>query len=166
MKATECLNVEHDVFETQLDRLDLAIKETKRYKPEAVQAMVELLRVAVDRHAHIEEGGLYKALEPHLGREQGPLAVMELEHEEIRKTVVEIAKWKPPQKGEVLRKNAERFSSILRGHIEKERNVLFPMADQVLGDEKLLKLAHECACAKQEEQAVQSPKIGKLTPSN
>ncbi|MBI2069605.1 MAG: hemerythrin domain-containing protein [Elusimicrobia bacterium] len=145
MKATECLNSEHDVFLTQLDRIELANKQPARYKPEAVQGMVELLRVAVDRHAHVEEGGIYKALEPHLGRDQGPLAVMDQEHEEIRKTVQEIALWSPDSPRTVLQKSVAHFIEVLRSHIGKEIEVLFPLAERILTGKELEHLAASCA---------------------
>lgn len=151
MKATECLNAEHTVFLIQMDRLDLALKQPDRYPPIAWQAMVELLRVAVDRHAHIEEAGVYKALEVHIGRNEGPLAVMDQEHEEIRKTVQEIARWKPGMPGIPLRENLAHFSEVLRGHIEKEKKVLFPMAEKLLGDQKLTELACQCSHGQLEE---------------
>ena len=148
MKVTECLNAEHDVFLAQLDRLDFANGQPDLYEPAALAGMVELLRVAVDRHAHFEEGGLYKALEPHLGADRGPLAVMDSEHAEIRKTTQEIAKWKPDQPRIELHNNIAHFSQTLRFHITKEIQVLFPMAEKLLGDKELTRMADECACAK------------------
>lgn len=137
MKVTECLGIEHRVFLRQIDRLE----EGQRRESSSAErrAMVALLAAALEEHAHIEDEILFPALEPHLGRQAGPLAVMDAEHEEIRHLLAEMALGDDDVDAMV-----SRFIDLAREHFAKEDQVLFPLAEQLLGEGKLTELARAC----------------------
>ncbi len=137
MKVTECLTVEHAVFLLQLEHLKAAVDRGAAV--EALQGMVAMLAGPLEAHAAAEDELLFPALEPHLGREAGPLAVMDGEHEEIRQSLSIIEQGGPEVVAQV-----KRLVHVLRHHIAKENQVLFPMAEQLLGSERLEELAQAC----------------------
>ncbi len=136
MKVTECLGIEHRIFLRQLDRLEEAQRQGAP-APER-RAMVSLLAAALEEHADIEEDILFPALEPHLGRHAGPLAVMDTEHQEIRQLLAEAATT------EDITPVVAQFTAIAREHFAKEDQVLFPLAEQILSPERLEELGRAC----------------------
>jgi len=132
MKITEALSTEHLVFHTQLNQLEASLGKAS---PEAVRAMVQLIGVPLEEHAHREEELLFPALEPFLGRQVGPLAVMDAEHNELRSLLGRIASGQTAP--EPL---ARQFIETLRAHADKEDQVLFQMAERFLGAAKLEEL--------------------------
>ena len=139
MKITECLTAEHRVFSDQLRLIERAVGNPDLYPDAVLKVMVEMFAIPLERHAQTEEEVLFPALEAHLGRSAGPLAVMDAEHESIRQALGAISA------GEDMRGQASRLIEVLRGHIQKEDRVLFPMAQELLGTEGLIHLAEECA---------------------
>ena len=137
MKVTECLGIEHRVFLRQIDRL--AEAQRRGAPPPERRAMVALLGEVLEEHARIEDEILFPALESHLGRQAGPLAVMDAEHEEIRHLLAEVA-----QGDDDVDAMVSRFIDLAREHFAKEDQVLFPLAEQLLGEERLTELAQAC----------------------
>jgi hemerythrin-like domain-containing protein len=93
-------------------------------------------------HARLEEELLFSALEPHLGREDGPLAVMYDEHKEMERMLGHIEKI--PDVDQAILWIPEVLGAA-RNHFQKEEQVLFPMAQSVLGDETLSRLGRAWA---------------------
>jgi len=137
MKVTQCLAVEHQMFLQHLDRLAEALSSDTPV--EVLQGMVAMLAGPLERHAEAEDAVLFPALEPHLGREMGPLAVMGLEHEEIRQSLLSVE-----DGGANAVVAVRQLIAVLREHIGKEDQVLFPMAERLLGDQRLEELAQVC----------------------
>src|SRR3989304_4093905 len=142
MLATECLGAEHVVFLRQLEHLENLINGNGSNA--AISATVATIETAVDAHAQTEESGIYPALEPTLGRSMGPLAVMDAEHADIRKTLTFIKGTNDKTPKKELADAAKHFINVLREHITKEDNILFPMAVQILGVSKLDAMAKQC----------------------
>lgn len=134
MKVTEGLSTEHRVFLTQLNRLEASLADAA-LPAEAIRAMVKLIEEPLEEHAHLEEQFLFPALEPHLTRRAGPLAVMEAEHQELRRLLGHIAAAQLP-----LNPLTQQFIATLRAHIAKEDGILFPMAESFLGAGRLEEL--------------------------
>lgn len=139
MKITDCLAAQHAVFQRQLDCLETALSEPELYQAAALKAMVETVSSPLERHSRVEEEILFPALEPHLGKEAGPLAVMKNEHKTILKTLDLIKASNQPK--EPIR----HLLTLLREHMAKEENVLFPMAEDLCGRETLEDLGARCA---------------------
>jgi len=107
---------------------------------EDLEKMIEFFRNFTDRCHHAkEEGHLFvKMQERGMSGESGPIGVMLQEHEEGRQSVRAIAKALPSaEKGDSsaiasVRSNLQAYIELLRAHIDKEDNVLYPMADRLL----------------------------------
>ncbi|MGQ9792706.1 MAG: hemerythrin domain-containing protein [Anaerolineae bacterium] len=90
-------------------------------------------------HHKKEEGVLFTAMEAHgMSTQAGPIAVMLAEHEQGRRytrglaeAAHRLADGDTTARAEVIH-NARGYIELLRQHIFKEDNILFPMADQVI----------------------------------
>jgi hemerythrin-like domain-containing protein len=96
----------------------------------------------LDPHSELEEGTLFPLMAKYIGRDVGPIAVMEYEHEQAKqylKTFVELMESEPApvckERARELASYAIRAHSILTDHFMKEENVLFPMAETILNDD-------------------------------
>lgn len=121
---------------------------------DTAENVVRSLKTDLAVHLRKEEEILFPHLEAYLGREQGPLGVMLAEHEDLRRLVQRLS-----DAVSLLRTNAEPASrrgahqevlrwgqgliDLLRPHIAKEDQCLFPMAASHLGRPHLLVLGEE-----------------------
>jgi hemerythrin-like domain-containing protein len=106
----------------------------------AMSGLVDLLRTFADKcHHGKEEEHLFPAL---VGKgvplEGGPVGVLLVEHEEGRGYLKTLSTSGDPASRSAA---ALRYVNLLRQHIEKENEVLFPMADELLSLEEQGKLA-------------------------
>ncbi|MCI0341328.1 MAG: hemerythrin domain-containing protein [Planctomycetales bacterium] len=138
MKITECLNVEHGVFLDQLATLDHLVQQGA--KPEVLAAVSRAIAGPVERHRELEERLLYPEIRRAWGPEFPPLDVMEREHEEIQDALRAI------DSGRFDASTVNRFVDVLRQHIHKEVNVLFPMAEARIPAPRLEEMANPCSC--------------------
>jgi hemerythrin-like domain-containing protein len=143
MKLTEVLGREHRLIERVLELLDSAAADMERGKgPEAgrLAEMLTFLRDFADRcHHGKEEDILFRRLEAHgFGPDHGPVAVMLHEHQLGRSHIRDMTDAMPEVGTEVgglrFARAARAYVMLLRGHIQKEDHILFPMADQALSD--------------------------------
>lgn len=121
---------------------------------DAAENVVRSLKTDLAVHLRKEEEILFPPLEGRLGREQGPLGVMLMEHEDLRRIVQRLS-----DALSLLRADAELASrqdahqealrwgrgliGLLRQHIAKEDQCLFPMAAFHLGRTQLRVLGEE-----------------------
>jgi hemerythrin-like domain-containing protein len=142
MTATADLKHEHRIILVIMDAADRegrSIKITGKVNAATLDKIVDFCRVFIDRcHHGKEEEYLFPKLEEKgVAREQGPIGVMLQEHEAGRQRVKAIAASLPQagtgdsQAVAALTANLEAYSALLRAHIDKENNVLFPMADRL-----------------------------------
>lgn len=134
MKIIEALLGEHGVFYAQFDHLEQAAPAAESLAQ--VQSQTALLAAALATHAGLENELLFTALDPHLGQ-MGPLAVMRMEHDEIENTLGQVQATQDLAQAQRLVLHAVR---VARDHFAKEEQVLFPMAEQMLGAEGLTQL--------------------------
>lgn len=143
--ATQILKAEHDVILNVLDCLaKLAGQASTSQTLDAATArdILELLGTFADKcHHGKEEGALFPLLVRRgLPDKVGPLAVMLSEHEtgraEIAGMRAAVVAWDAGQLDAALRfaGHAHAYVDLLRDHIAKENNVLFPMADGMLSE--------------------------------
>ena len=139
----ETLMNEHRIIERGLDSLDRLCAGLAPDDPKSRARLGELVRFFreyADRVHHAkEEDRLFIAMADHgFSPESGPVYVMLTEHETGRfhvSKLAEIAADAGPLTSEEVdrvRKHGSEFSLLLRGHIQKEDNILFPMASQAL----------------------------------
>jgi hemerythrin-like domain-containing protein len=143
MRPTERLTEEHEKILAVLDVQEALCADIRRgEEPPAglCEQIVTFMRVfADDRHHHKEEELLFPALErAGLPRDGGPVGVMLHEHEIGRALIARMAeaaeRWSA---GDVaglaaFGTAAAEHASLLRAHIQKENQILFPMAERFL----------------------------------
>lgn len=142
MTPSEILMAEHRVIEavlTCMERATFAI-EKGSLNANSFRQCLAFFRTFADRcHHGKEEDILFPVLEQHgVERAGGPIGVMLEEHEEGRQLLAAIDSALPlAQKGDAaaiarLSRAALTYVGLLRDHIKKEDEVLFPLGDQQL----------------------------------
>jgi hemerythrin-like domain-containing protein len=146
MTATEVLRHEHKVILKVLDAARheaQAMGDTGKLNAGKLDKILDFFRVFVDRcHHGKEEEYLFPTMEKHgLPADKGPIAVMLHEHVGGRNAVQAIsealvrAKEGDAAAIEAVAVNLAILDEHLRSHIDKENEVLFPMADKVFTPE-------------------------------
>lgn len=154
MKPTEILMQEHRVIEQVLDCLEKIAERCEsegQLDGESARQTVDFFRQFADRcHHGKEEQRLFPMMHAKgFPEQQGPVAVMKIEHEQGRALIGGMDQAiEGAAAGEVVArdsylKNARGYLHMLREHIQKEDHCLFPMADQAFGEEEQRKLAEE-----------------------
>lgn len=159
MNAIEELMAEHRAVLLTIDILNeitgrLEAGETANVKH--LEDLLEFLRVFVDRcHHGKEERILFPAMEDAgIPRQGGPIGVMLYEHEEGRKFIrgfsqgidsykEHLSKRNPSAEAlkaaaRKIRDNARNYGELLSNHIEKENNVLYPIALRAVPPETMV----------------------------
>ncbi len=148
MTATQCLRDEHRVILRVLDAFEVALQ--KAHEVNAVtQVMFDpfvlFFEDFADKCHHCkEEDRLFPRLESvGIPRDGGPIGVMLYEHEEGRKLVRRMKEHLAAADGGdanaamMVLEQGEMFLELLRGHISKENEILFNMADQLIHADNL-----------------------------
>ena len=131
---------EHRVIEKVLAALEAAAQRDLPFSFYE-QAVDFIVHFADGCHHAKEEDRLFPALERKgIPREQGPIGVMCSEHEESRGMVKEMRGAIQRQDRDTLKRISLDYVALLRGHIMKEDNVLFPMGRMQLDTDDLRKL--------------------------
>ena len=104
-------------------------------------------------HLRQEEEVLFPALEEVMGPGAGPPTVMRWEHQELNEKLADFSDWLeqwadsdapwPSQATSTLQEIAYNIIGILRPHIAKEDEILFPMAERLLSQERLRDVGEE-----------------------
>lgn len=143
MEATQILRDEHQVIKRVLRVLEQAGRDLahgKSHPPHLFEQAVDFLRNFADRCHHLKEE---EVLFQEMGKagvpvQGGPIGVMLVEHDQGRALVKGMAAAIPDYgRGEAsatktLAENAQSFSRLLAAHIDKEDNILYPMAEMHL----------------------------------
>jgi hemerythrin-like domain-containing protein len=152
MKATEELKNEHEGIQLMLRVLDAVSKKMElgeKIQTDHLDSMLEFFSVFVDKcHHGKEEDFLFPAMEKAgVIRENGPIEVMFNEHDmgrslmsRISDAVTQYKSGNTSQSDEFGSASTE-YVALLTRHIDKENNILFPMADMRLTpqeDQKLM----------------------------
>lgn len=134
MKITDRFRSEHAVFLEQLHVLSGLLDAGE--PTGAIVAAVRTLAAPLGRHARREEDALFPLLVPVTG-EGGPIGALTEEHRFIERQIGVIT---GSSSRAELRFAFDAVAGTLRGHIAKEDDVLFPLAEGILGDERLAAL--------------------------
>ena len=150
---TQVLMAEHELILEALDALEKKVAAIQAgVAPDRAyfEKAVNFLRGFADKcHHGKEEHLLFKRMtERGFPVQSGPIAVMLSEHEAGRAFIRGIADGAAklgtdPAAARQIVENARGYIDLLRAHIDKENNVLFPMADRALGPEDQAYLAKE-----------------------
>jgi hemerythrin-like domain-containing protein len=143
-KPTEILSDEHRVIERVLDALQRLTAVPVNPSLEQWRKALEFFRHFADQCHHFkEEKVLFPALEEHgIPREGGPIGMMLTEHEEGRghvrsmiDAVEQVAKGNGAASTTLL-DHARAYVTLLREHIQKEDDILFRIADEVIPEDE------------------------------
>ena len=139
-KPTQMLSDEHRVIERVLAAVDRLTTRPAKESLEQWQKALDFIRNFADGcHHHKEEKVLFPALENHgIPRDGGPVGMMLTEHEEGRSYVRAMAAALTRIEAGEQREEAGLFDAahsyvrLLHEHIQKEDDILFAMADEVI----------------------------------
>jgi hemerythrin-like domain-containing protein len=154
MKPTQELMAEHNAVLVALrilEKVEAALGAKNEKAPDHLRQLLDFFKEFVDRcHHGKEEDVLFPELERRgVKREGGPIGVMLSEHEVGRGNVRAMAdglkRLRAGEAGAVaaIRESAGAYRDLLRAHIHKENNVLFPMADRIVPDDVAATLTEE-----------------------
>jgi hemerythrin-like domain-containing protein len=143
MTPTEILMQEHRLIEQVLDCLEDAagrLDDGENVSPDFFLDAADFVAGFADRcHHKKEEDVLFVAMTARdMPQDAGPVAVMLHEHEEGRRftagfrSAAEQMKRGNGDAAADITRNVFDYVNLLREHIVKEDNVLFPMAEQVI----------------------------------
>jgi hemerythrin-like domain-containing protein len=147
MKATAILKEEHELIVAMLQVIDAmcAKMESGEHVDHGdIASMIDFIRNFADRCHHAkEENLLFPAMEKAgISRDRGPIGVMLAEHTAGRNfakgmdRALQQMKEGDDSATEMFIADGQGYVSLLDGHIMKENNVLFEMADQRLSAEQ------------------------------
>ena len=162
MNPTTQLKKEHEAITVVLDVLAAICNDIEagtEVPVEHIGQVLQFLKVFADGcHHRKEEQHLFPALEAAgIPREHGPVGVMLAEHDLgrtfVRKMSEAFEEYKnnEPNAGERFVYNARGYANLLRLHIRKENEVLFPMADRVLSIDTQNRLVEDFDRLEEEE---------------
>lgn len=149
MKPTEDLMNEHRVIERMLKVVSNAadrLESGKEVDKELLVGAADFFKNFADKCHHSKEEKLLfeKMMERGVSGEVGPIAVMLREHEDGRAHIRKIAALSgnkhDRRNSEELIKHLRGYVALLSQHIQKEDNILYPLADRILtpGDQEEL----------------------------
>ncbi|ACP45202.1 Hemerythrin HHE cation binding domain protein [Sulfolobus islandicus Y.G.57.14] len=99
-----------------------------------IKIIIDFMKNFVDNCHHVKEEKLLFDFLEHKGMVGGPIYVMAYEHNKLRDIINRIeVKYNEP-KG--LREDLNNLIVMLSSHIDKENNVLFPTAENLLSDDE------------------------------
>ncbi len=130
MTIIESLLVEHELLRKMMGAMSQWLTES--LSPEKLRERAAMLEVAIDDHAAREEQQLFEPLRASSNSARDLIGLMELVHEEVRDLFREVA--------DPRRDPQERLWTILmltEEHFAKEEVAVFPLAERILGSERL-----------------------------
>ena len=139
-KATELLSEEHRVIERVLAVVEKLAAAPVEGRLDSWKQALDFIRHFADGCHHLkEEKVLFPAMEERgIPRDGGPIGMMLMEHEEGRGYVrsmlgaIALVETKNEAAKEILIDKAKAYLRLLKEHIQKEDEILFRIADDVL----------------------------------
>lgn len=144
--VTEVLSTEHQLILRMIALVEknTELMEQGRFRNwQFFLDAVDFIRHYADlfHHAKEEDVLFVELVKNGMPEKQSPIEAMLLEHEQGRAFVrgMEIATQKAfdgePGQIPVIAENARNYAALLRGHIDKEDNILYPLAERVLPED-------------------------------
>ena len=140
----EELKSDHQNILAHLDDLETTINQPT-ISHAKVEEFLHFTEVFAEPHHQKEEQVLFPALEKKgIPNEGGPIGMMLLEHAAKREYLVKMREALRENNETKLKENTQSMISLLREHIYKENNILYPCAEDALTQEELASLASQC----------------------
>lgn len=161
-KASEILVHEHEIILRMLDVVESIcdrLRKGEDAEPSDLKNIVEFIRQFADRCHHMKEEDILfqKMLEKGFPREGGPIQVMLSEHNmgreytaKLEDGILAYEKGVPEARNQIIDK-AMGYAFLLREHIHKENNILYPMGDRIFTEDDQKKLFEEFEKVEKEE---------------
>jgi hemerythrin-like domain-containing protein len=139
-KATDVLSDEHRVIERVLAVVEKLAAAPVEGSLDSWKKALDFFRYFADQCHHLkEEQVLFPAMEEHgIPRDGGPVGMMLMEHEEGRTYVrsmlaaIALVETKNEAAKEILVDKAKAYLRLLKDHIQKEDEILFKIADDII----------------------------------
>ncbi len=143
MEATDILIEEHRIIErvlSSLERQTRRLEAGEAVRPGFFQDATAFFRNFTDgcHHRKEEEAFLMAMMEAGLSNQTGPLAIMLAEHERgraynraIEKDARGLERGESAARDDLIR-NALDYTALMRQHIRRENEFLFPTADRLI----------------------------------
>jgi hemerythrin-like domain-containing protein len=143
-KATEVLSDEHRVIERVLAVVEKLAAAPVEGSLHSWKKALDFFRSFADQCHHFkEEQVLFPAMEERgIPRDGGPIGMMLMEHEEGRTYVrsmlaaIALVETKNEAAKEILVDKAKAYLRLLKDHIQKEDEILFKIADDVISPDE------------------------------
>jgi len=141
----EELREDHNKILQSLDNLENVIKE-QIINQEQIREFLEFTANFAEPHHHKEENVLFPKLEEKgIPNEGGPIGMMLFEHTMKRNYIKELKQAVQNNNDAGIIENSRAVISLMRDHIWKENNILYPCAEDVLNEEDLKNLGEQCS---------------------
>ena len=127
------LATDHRACDTALARADAAVGDADW---DRARTAFEDFRATVLTHLAREEAILFPAFEAYTANSLGPTEVMRMEHRQMRALVQEMARTLADRDRSRYQRLSKMFNALMRHHNLKEEDMLFPMFDRMLGDDR------------------------------
>ena len=134
MRITDRLKAEHGVFLKELKALE-RLQQAGAAK-EQLAAVVAVIAEAEEHHSALEERVLYPALVRALGPEQATLRAVAQEHARLRELSSAI------RSGRFDGKDVAEYARAAREHFEHEIHGVFVLAEELIDDAELARMAN------------------------
>ena len=142
MKLTHNLMEEHKLINRMIDVLESAanqLEENKEITPDIFDKAADFIRTFADKFHHAkEEDILFKEMiKKGMPEKDSPVEAMLIEHEQGREFVKGLIKATAEfkegnkKKAKEIIENARGYIELLREHIDKEDNILYPLAEKM-----------------------------------
>jgi hemerythrin-like domain-containing protein len=173
MNPIEKLKSEHQVILKGIDLLEKGADKLEKghnIAPEYFRKSIDFIRNYADKYHHAKEEDI---LFVRLGKagfptQAGPVAVMLQEHDQGRDLISAIetandkyASGDTGAKIEIVR-NARSYAQLLRQHIRKEDMVLYPMAENALGEDGIDQMQPEFDRVEREKDGTEAKYLSVL----
>lgn len=129
---TQMFSQEHSRCDKQFAQIEANIAKNK-WEP-ATKDFTAFIN-AMSLHFSMEEQILFPTIEERTGQTAGPTQVMRMEHQQMRQVFAEMQNSVNQQNREEYLGLSETLLMLMQQHNAKEEQILYPMSDQVLGDD-------------------------------
>lgn len=149
--CVEELTADHETILDKLNELEKIIGSSSINK-DKIKEFLHFTETFAEPHHEKEETVLFPALEKKgIPNRVGPIGMMLLEHETKRGYVKKLSEGLKEGNEREIKENAQAIISLLREHIDKENYILYPCARDVLSEDELSDLSHQCEKIKKHE---------------